>query len=122
MKHNLEFCKYIFEFFNLTKCSNIFNDQDGYYYSKDTISSNSTTASTFMYYVDLCYRIESNFIYIYWLINLFSPLLKFILVLFLLPFIIVIFIYSTSLFLYLKKHWLSLKVCRCLLTNNILLA
>jgi hypothetical protein len=107
---NLELCRFLFQVLN-AKSECISNDYNYSYYKNGLNSSNSSSKEiSSMYYIDLCYKIESNLNYLYWLFNLFSPLLKLILVLFLLPFIIVLFIYANALFLFLNKHWLSLKV------------
>ncbi len=74
-------------------------------------NNDSDTSLNIMFFVDLCYKIESHITYLYWLLNFLSPLLKFIFILFLLPSILVIFIYATSLFFFIKKHWSRLKVC-----------
>ena len=90
MRINLEFCKLLFQVLNSnSECiSNDYNELY-YYYNKNGLnSSNSTQEMNTMYYIDLCYKIESNLFYLYWLITLFSPLLKLILVLFLIKFLI----------------------------------
>ena len=109
---NIDLCKFLFEFFDVNY--EFYNISNAEKYRKFYFKNGSNTtqeANVMFYYVDLCHKIESNLGYLYWLFSLFSPLLKLILVLFLLPFIIVLFIYASSLFLYLKRHWLSLKVC-----------
>ena len=62
-------------------------------------------------YFTLCNQFESNFFYAFWLLNLFKPLvITLSITLFLLPAIIVVFIYACALFLFLSKHWNKLKV------------
>jgi hypothetical protein len=96
MEYNLAICDFLFEIFRLN--SSISNER------KENSSKNVE------YLVDLCYRIESNLIYFYWLISIFIPLFKFFLCLFLTPFIIGSYFYFFSLILTFKKHWLILKV------------
>ena len=57
-----------------------------------------------------CYKIESNLYYFGWLLSLFTPLLYCLLSLFVLPALIVIFLYASSLFMFITKHWTKLKV------------
>lgn len=61
-------------------------------------------------YVSFCYRVESNLVYFEWLFSIFQPLLYTLISLFLLPAIIVIFLYASSFFLFVSKHWNKLKV------------
>lgn len=62
-------------------------------------------------YFTLCNQIESNIVYLIWLFNLFKPLLLTIFItLFLLPTTIFVFIYASSMFIFLSKHWNKLKV------------
>jgi len=60
-------------------------------------------------YIDICQSIESNLVYFTWLFDLFEPLLIIIITLFLLPALIVIFIYITSSYIFIRKHWSKLK-------------
>ena len=65
-------------------------------------------------YLNLCSQFESNFVYVIWLFNLFKPLITTLFItLFLLPSVIVILLYGSSLFLFLTKHWNKLKVSTC---------
>lgn len=61
-------------------------------------------------YFQFCTQIESNLVYFDWLFGLFQPLILALCSLFLLPAIIVFFLYVSSLFLFLTKHWSKLKV------------
>lgn len=62
-------------------------------------------------YLNWCNQIESNAFYAIWLFNLFQPLIITLsITLFLLPSLVVVFIYASSLFLFLSKHWSKLKV------------
>lgn len=58
----------------------------------------------------LCFKIESNLFYIEWILSLFEPLFFTLLTLFLLPSLVVFFLYASSFFLYISKHWNKLKV------------
>lgn len=61
-------------------------------------------------YFNFCNQIESNLVYFDWLLNLFKPLIYALCSLFLLPAIVVILLYASSLFCFLSKHWNKLKV------------
>lgn len=61
--------------------------------------------------MNYCQQMESKIVYIDWLFNIFKPLITTLfLTLFLLPAIVVIFLYGLSLFCFLSKHWNKLKV------------
>lgn len=64
-----------------------------------------------------CYKIESKLFYFEWLLNLFTPLLYCLLTLFVLPALIVILLYASSLFLFITKHWTKLKVSYLMLVT-----
>jgi hypothetical protein len=64
-------------------------------------------------YFNVCYQVESNLVYLDWLLSLFKPLLYALSLLFILPSMIVILLYASSLFLFLNKHWKKLKVSVC---------
>jgi hypothetical protein len=113
MEYDLEFCDFLFQFLNLNN-SCLSNTKMFANISMNNNNKNNNTSMNIMFFVDLCYKIESHLIYLYWLLNFFSPLLKFIFILFLLPSILVIFIYATSFFLLFKKHWSRLKVGFCI--------
>ena len=71
-------------------------------------------------YLNICNQFESNFVYVIWLFNLFKPLITTLFItLFLLPSVIVILLYGSSLFLFLTKHWNKLKVSTCLYLNFV---
>ena len=101
MEYNLEICNFLINFLNLQS----FNSSD-----KRLNNSDLHGINCIEYYIELCYKIESNIVYFYWLLSLFAPLLKFFLMLFLTPFLIFLYFYVYSLILFFKKHWLSLKV------------
>ncbi len=62
-------------------------------------------------YLAACNQFESNLVYAFWLLNLFKPLvITLTITLLLLPTIVVLFLYASSLFLFLSKHWNKLKV------------
>ena len=71
-------------------------------------------------YLNICNQFESNFVYVIWLFNLFKPLITTLFItLFLLPSVIVILLYGSSLFLFLTKHWNKLKVSTSLFLNFV---
>ena len=96
MQYDFAICEFFFEFFHLNA----------------SVSNNEkeNNSNDIKYLADLCYRLESNLIYFFWLISIFTPLFKFFLCLFLTPFIISSYFYVFSLILTFKKHWLILKV------------
>lgn len=62
-------------------------------------------------YLNVCNQIETNIVYLEWLFDFFKPLVSTLfLTLFLLPSLVVIFIYASSFYCYLSKHWIKLKV------------
>lgn len=61
-------------------------------------------------YFQICSQIESNLVYFDWLLDLFKPLIYALCSLFLLPAIVVLLLYASSLFMFLTKHWTKLKV------------
>ena len=62
-------------------------------------------------YLSACNQLESNLFYFKWLFNICAPLLTTLfLTLFLLPALVVIFLYTISIYLFLSKHWNKLKV------------
>lgn len=65
-------------------------------------------------YMTFCNQFESNIFYVYWLLDIFKPLAITLLTLFIFPVIIVLFLYASSVFLYIRKHWGKLKVSTCL--------
>lgn len=106
MEYNFTICDYLIKIFET-----VFNVNVTTTSTNNNLSSSNDSPNGKNYYVNLCYNIESNFIYFYWLFDLFKPLLTVILVLFLLPALIILFIYACSFFLFCKKHWNRLKVC-----------
>lgn len=58
---------------------------------------------------DLCTKLETNLIYVYWLLQLFQPLLVLLLVLFLLPSIIFLLLFASSIYIFYKRHWSNIK-------------
>lgn len=62
------------------------------------------------YFLILLERSNLDLIYLAWLWTLFKPLCFLLLSLFLLPAIILIFMYGSSLFCLIYKHWNRLKV------------
>jgi hypothetical protein len=61
--------------------------------------------------LSVCHQMESNVVYLEWLFNIFKPLLTTLfLTLFLLPSVIVVGLYASSMFLFLTKNWNKLKV------------
>jgi hypothetical protein len=71
-------------------------------------------------YMNFCNQFESNIFYLYWLLDIFKPLLITMLTLFIFPVFIVLFLYASSLFLYITKHWSKLKVSTCLVFTSFL--
>ena len=64
-------------------------------------------------YFDICNQFVSNLVYVVWLFDLFKPLLLYIFsTLFLLPTVIFLFIYASSFYMFVSKHWNKLKVSR----------
>ena len=66
------------------------------------------------YAVALLERSNVDVIYLSWLWTLFKPLCYLLLLLFLLPATILVFMYGSSLFCLIYKHWNRLKVGKCL--------
>jgi len=62
------------------------------------------------YLLSLLERSNFDIIYLAWLWTLFKPLCIVLLTLFLLPAIILLFMYASSLFCLIYKHWNRLKV------------
>jgi hypothetical protein len=64
-------------------------------------------------YFDICNQFVSNLVYLMWLFNLFKPLfLTIFITLFLLPTVIFLFIYASSFYMFVSKHWNKLKVSK----------
>lgn len=61
-------------------------------------------------YFQICNQIESNLVYFEWLLGLFMPLIYALCLMFVLPSVVVILLYASSLFMFLTKHWNKLKV------------
>ena len=58
-----------------------------------------------------CTNAESNFLYFLWILNIFKPILFTIFcVLLILPLLVCLIIYATSIYLLLTKHWRRFKV------------
>lgn len=58
-----------------------------------------------------CTNLESKLLYFLWFLNIFQPILSTIVCLLLiLPLLVCLIIYVTSLYLFLKKHWRNFKV------------
>lgn len=137
-------CEFLFSAFLPNLYSNIlFNGYDGMYDFLNRFNNSFTYYSNlnarqqalnghcincnviYSYALDLanhfniCYQIESNLLYFDWLMNLFKPLTYALFSLFLLPSVVVIFLYASSLFLFLYKHWKKLKVSCTLLFISI---
>ncbi len=61
-----------------------------------------------------CMHFESNLIYIMWLLNLFLPLLSTLfIILFVLPLVICLCVYASSVYLFVTKLWRKFKVNFC---------
>lgn len=57
-----------------------------------------------------CLYVESNLLYMYWLLNLFKPLFTTVFaILFILPLLICLYLYFASIYLFITKHWKLLK-------------
>jgi len=71
-------------------------------------------------YYHSCTNAESNVLYFLWIINIFNPILSTIFCLLLiLPLLVCLIIYASSIYLLLTKHWRRFKVSINLgITNN----
>ena len=87
----------------------IFNDHGHTSYFSNCYLTNYT--ADLHKYLSASNQIESNLFYFKWLFNICAPLLTTLfLTLFLLPALVVIFLYTISIYLFLSKHWNKLKV------------
>lgn len=69
-------------------------------------------------YFQICNQIESNLVYFEWLVGLFTPLIYALCSMFLLPSVVVLLLYASSLFMFLTKHWNKLKVSKITTTTT----
>ena len=61
-----------------------------------------------------CIAVESNLLYFLWIINFFQPLISTLFtILFILPLLLCLTIYLSSIYLLLTKHWKLFKVSAC---------
>ena len=80
------------------------------------------TADLLRHY-NACTRVESNLLYIFWLLSLFKPLISTLfIILFLLPLFICLCIYASSVYLCFTKHWKHVKVSRDPSSSSVLTA
>ncbi len=62
-------------------------------------------------YYQTCTNAESNFLYFLWILNIFKPILStFFCLLLILPLLICLTIYASSIYLLVTKHWRRFKV------------
>lgn len=65
-------------------------------------------------YFNKCTVVESNVLYFLWIINFFQPLIStFFTILFVLPLLLCLIVYMSSIYLLLTKHWKLFKVSAC---------
>ena len=83
--------------------------QVDYYSNNGPLLSNYTKDLT--RYLLKCNQIESDFIYGLWIANTFKPIfLVVFLIFFIFPCMLCCLLFSASMFLFLTKHWVKLKV------------
>ena len=73
-------------------------------------NDNLTYFNNIYYFYKLCNRIENNVIYINWLLQLFYPIIYFIIVLVLLPLCVLLIFFLMACCLTCKKYWFQLRV------------
>lgn len=123
-------CEWLFENFFPSLYSNVlksspYKSLQDYLYAVQSNSNgiqlNPESLNCFNTLVDLrsdllkqfntCLYVESNLLYMYWLLNLFIPLFTTVFaILFILPLLVCLYLYFSSTYLFVTKHWKLLKV------------